>query len=148
MTPRKPRITAKIAGRALHPLLRPFAVGYFFTACAADLVYTQGSVFVHRSVPEFAGITEWLLIAGLVMTVLAAIVALIDFLGERQFRALPDLPMYAAGGALVMALELHNLHIRQAIGADAIAPGGLMLSLAASLVLLATPWQNWARMYR
>jgi uncharacterized membrane protein len=144
----KPRITAQIAGRALHPLLRPFAVGYFLTACAADLVYTQASVFVRHSVPEFADITEWLLIAGLVMAVLAAVVALIDLLGERQFRTLPDLRMYAAGGALVMALELYNLHIRLAAGADAITSTGVILSVAASIVLLATPSQNWARMYR
>jgi uncharacterized membrane protein len=144
----KPRITAQIAGRALHPLLRPFAVGYFLTACAADLVYTQASVFVRHSVPEFADITEWLLIAGLVMAVLAAVVALIDLLGERQFRDLPDLRMYAAGSALVMALEMYNLHLRLSIGADAITPTGLILSLAAALVLLATPSQNWARMYR
>lgn len=148
MTPLKPRITAQIAGRALHPLLRPFAVGYFFTACAADLVYTQASVFVRHSVPEFADITEWLLIAGLVMAVLAAVVALIDLLGERQFRTLPDLRMYAAGGALVVALEVYNLYLRESVGADAITSTGLVLSLAASLVLLATPWQNWARMYR
>ena len=148
MKPGKPRITAKIAGRALHPLLRPFAVGYFLTACAADLVYTQASVFVRHSVPEFADITEWLLIAGLVMAVLAAVVAVIDLLGERQFRALPDLRMYAAGSALVMALEVYNLHLRLSIGADAITPTGVILSLAAALVLLVTPSQNWARMYR
>ena len=148
MTSRKPRITAKIAGRALHPLLRPFAVAYFFTACAADLVYTQASVFVRHSVPEFVDMTEWLLIAGLVMAVLAAIVAVVDLLGERQFRAIPDLSMYAIGSALVMALELHNLDIRMAAGTDSITPTGLMLSLAASVVLLATPSQNWARMYR
>ena len=117
MTLHKPRITAQIAGRALHPLLRPFAVGYFFSACAADLVYTQASVFVRHSVPEFADITEWLLIAGLVMAVLAAVVALLDLWGERQFRALPDLRMYAAGSALVMALDVYNLHLRQSIGA-------------------------------
>ena len=144
----KPRITAQIAGRALHPLLRPFAVGYFLTACAADLIYTQASVFVRHSVPEFAGITEWLLIAGLVMAVLAAVVAVIDLLGERQFRTLPDLRMYAAGGALVMALEIYNLDIRLAAGADAITSTGVILSVAASIVLLATPSQNWARMYR
>lgn len=148
MKPRNPRITAKIAGRALHPLLRPFAVGYFFAACAADLVYTQASVFVRHSVPEFADITEWLLIAGLVMAVLAAVVALIDLFGERQFRAIPDLRMYAAGSALVMALEVYNLHIRLSIGADAITPTGVILSLAATLVLLVTPSRNWARMYR
>lgn len=148
MTSGKPRITAQIAGRALHPLLRPFAVAYFLTACAADLVYTQASVFVHHSVPEFADITEWLLIAGLVMAVLAAVVALIDLLGERQFRAIPDLRMYAAGGALVMALELYNLHVRQTVGAEALTSSGLILSLAATAVLLATPTRNWALMYR
>jgi len=47
-----------------------------------------------------------------------------------------------------MALEVYNLHIRLAAGADAITPTGLVLSLAASLVLLATPSQSWARMYR
>lgn len=148
MTHRKPRITAQIAGRALHPLLRPFAVGYFLTACAADLVYTQASVFVPRSVPEFAEVTEWLLIAGLVMAVLAAVMAAVDLWGEQQFRAIPDLRMYAAGSALVMALEIYNLQVRQSVGAAAITSTGLVLSLAASIVLLATPWQNWARMYR
>ena len=148
MTSGKPRITARIGGRALHPLLRPFAVGFFFTACAADLVYTQASVFVRHGVPEFADVTEWLLIAGLVMAALAAIVALIDLLGDPQFRTLPDLRMYAAGSALVMALEVYNLNLRLSVGADAITPTGLVLSLAATIVLLATPWQNWARMYR
>ncbi len=144
----KPRITAQVAGRALHPLLRPFAVGYFFTACAADLVYTQASVFVRHSVPEFADITEWLLIAGLVMAALSAVMALIDLWGERQFRALPDLGMYVAGSALVMVLEVHNLHLRQSVGAEAITSTGLVLSLAASIVLLATPWRHWAKLYR
>jgi hypothetical protein len=56
--------------------------------------------------------------------------------------------MYAAGSALVMALEVYNLHLRLSIGADAITPTGVILSLAAALVLLVTPSQNWARMYR
>lgn len=148
MTTAKPRITAKIAGHALHPLLRPFAVGYFLAACACDLVYSQASIFARNGAPEFAAITEWLLIAGLVMAALAAVVAVIDLLGERQFRTLPDLRMYAAGSALVIALEVYNLHLRQTAGADAITPTGLALSLAATAVLLATPSRSWARMYR
>ena len=40
MTLEKPRITAKIAGRPLHPLLRPFAIGYFLAVCACDLIYS------------------------------------------------------------------------------------------------------------
>jgi uncharacterized membrane protein len=144
----KPRITAKIAGRPLHPLLRPFAVGYFLAVAACDLVYAQANVFVQNAAPEFASITEWLLGAGLVMAGLAAIVALIDLLGEVRFRGLPDVRMYAAGGALVVALELYNLHIRTSAGAEAITPTGLILSVSAIAVLLATPSRAWARMYR
>ena len=148
MTVEKPRITAKIAGRPLHPLLRPFAIGYFLAVCACDLVYSQASVFAQNDAAEFASITEWLLVIGLVSAGLAAVVALIDLLGERRFRALPDARMYAAGGALVVALELYNLLLRHSSGADAITPMGLILSLSAVAVLLATPSQNWARMYR
>ena len=132
MSSRKPRITAKIAGRPLHPLLRPFAVGYFLAALPADLVYSQASIFVRHSAPEFAAITEWLLDRGpghgragrgrgRSST----------FWASGSFRALPDLRMYAAGSALVMALEIYNFHLRHSIGADAITPTGLILSLAA-----------------
>ena len=125
MSIEKPRITAKIAGRPLHPLLRPFAIAYFLAALACDLVYSQAGIFAREGAPEFASITEWLLGTGLVMAGLAAVVALIDLLGERRFRELPDLRMFAAGGALVVALEIYNFHIRQAAGADAITPTGL-----------------------
>ena len=144
----KPRITAKIAGRPLHPLLRPFAVGYFLAVAACDLAYSQAGLFAQSGAPEFASITEWLLGAGLVMAGLAAIVALIDLLGERAFRDLPDARMFAAGGALVVALEVYNLHIRASAGAEAITPTGLILSVSAIAVLLATPSRAWARMYR
>jgi len=148
MSPDKPRITARIAGYPLHPLTRPFAIGYFFAVCACDLVYSQASVFVQNDSPEFASITEWLLAVGLVMAALTGIVALIDWLGERRFRMLPDGWLFAAGGILVALLEGANLDLRWTEGARAIAPTGLILSLAAVAVLLATPSQNWARMYR
>ena len=90
MSLEKPRITAKIAGRPLHPLLRPFAIGYFLAVCACDLVYSQSNVFVRDSAPEIASITEWLLVVGLIMAGLAAIVAVIDLLGEQRFRGQQD----------------------------------------------------------
>ncbi len=148
MKPDKPRITAKIAGRALHPLLRPFAVGYFFAACGCDLLYWRASVFVQNDSPQFADITEWLLVAGLIMAAATALVALIDFLGDARFRDLPDAGMYAFGTLLVGAIELQNLDLRWTDGAAAIAPAGLILSLSAVVVLLATPSRSWARLYR
>jgi len=148
MSIEQPRITAKIAGRPLHPLLRPFMIGYFLAALGCDLVYSQASVFAQSGAGDFASITEWLLGAGLVAGALTGLVALIDFLGEQRFRRLPDAWMYATGGLLVTVLALYNLDIRFASGTDAILPMGLLLSLSTVAVLLATPSQAWARMYR
>jgi uncharacterized membrane protein len=148
MTPAKPHITAKIAGRPLHPLLRPFAIGYFLAVCGCDLVYSQASIFARNDAPQFASITEWLLGAGLIMAGLTALIALIDLRGERRFRAVPDRWMFAAGGGLVIALEIANLVLRHSSGVAAIASTGLLLSLSAIAVLLATPSRNWANMYR
>jgi uncharacterized membrane protein len=143
-----PRITAKIAGRPLHPLLRPFAVGYFLAVLGCDLLYANAGVNARFSAQGFGSVTEWLLGAGLVSAVLCGVVALVDMIGERRFRDLPDLGLYIAGGALVLAIELYNFTLRQAGGNDAIVPMGLILSLSAVAVLLATPSRNWSRMYR
>jgi uncharacterized membrane protein len=147
-TDSKPRVTAQIAGRPLHPLLYPFVFGYFIAACGCDLLYSQANVFVQQSSEEFASITQWLLAAGLIMAGATAIVALVDYLGDKKFRKLPDIGLYAMGSALVVLIELHNLNIRWSEGAAAIAPTGLVLSLAAVTVLLATPSRSWARLYR
>ena len=99
----KPRITAKIAGRALHPLLRPFVIGYFFAACACDLVYSQASVFAQNDAGDFASITEWLLGAGLVAAGLTALVALIDLFGEQRFRLVESALLAQCNGARSVA---------------------------------------------
>ena len=148
MPPKKPRVTAQIAGRALHPLVRPMAVNAFLAAAAADLVYLQMSVFVAHGVPRYVALTEWLLAAGLVLAVLAVTGAVVDLLGEPRFRRLPELGLYLAGSALAIALGLYNLELRQAAGAAAIAPSGAILSLATGLVLVATPWRGWDALYR
>lgn len=145
---REPRITATIAGRPLHPLLRPFAGAYFLAVLGCDLLYSSATAYQQAVDSDFARITEWLLAAGLVTAGLALLVAVIDFLGEPLFRKLPDLRMYAAGGALVLLLEVSNLDLRWSEGADAIAPTGLVLSLATAAVLLATPSRAWAHLYR
>lgn len=144
----KPRITVQIAGRALYPLLRPFAIGYFLAVCGVDLVYSQASILVRYDAKDIADITEWLLAVGLAMMAATALIMVIDCLGDKRMRNLPDLGMYAAGSVLVGALEFYNLDIRWADGAAAILPMGLILSLSAVAVMLATPSRSLARVYR
>jgi uncharacterized membrane protein len=146
----KPHITAKIAGRSLYPLLRPYAVGYFFATLACDLLYfsTQSRDERPFTVVEFALIAEWLLAAGLLIAVFAGIAALIDFYGERRFRELADLGLYIGGNILVVVLGLYNFCIRFSDGGENVMETGLILSLSAVIVLFCIPSQGWNRMYR
>jgi len=143
----KPRVTARIAGHAQHPLLCAGATIYFAAVLACDLLYTETDAF-DQVTYSVAHLTEWMLGAGLLITLAAAVVALIDFFGDARFRALPDLGTCACGGLLVLVLQVSNLHLRLSEGTPAIAPMGTILSLSAMAVLLALPSQSWARMYR
>lgn len=150
MPPEQPRITATIAGRSLCLVLRPYAAGYFFATLACDLLYflTQGSSDRRSAAVEFSVITEWLLAAGLLLAVVANVAAFLDFRGERRFRELADLGLYAAGHMLVVVLGLCNFAIRFTDGSDAVMETGLVLSLATVVVLLCIPAQAWNRLYR
>lgn len=146
----QPRITAKIAGRSVYLVLRPYAVGYFFAALACDLLYfsTQGSTDRRLSMVEFGMISEWLLFTGLFLAVLSNIAAFVDFCGEPRFRELSDLGLYASGNILVVVLELCNLFTRLTHGSDDIMETGLIYSSSSVLVLFCIPSQDWNRMYR
>ena len=150
MAVQKPRITAKLAGRSVYLSLRAFAVGYFLATLACDLLFfaSQSSEQRRFAAAEFALITLWLLAAGLTMTVFAAIAGLIDFIGERHFRSVPDLGLFVVGSLLVFGLEIYNLCLRYADDSDAVMPVGFAFSLSAVIVLLLTPSQGWDRMYR
>ncbi len=146
----QPRITAKIAGRSLYLLLRPYAVGYFYAVLAYDLLYflTQSSADRHDTVAEFGMISEWLLAAGLIVAALSNVSAFVDFCGERRFRELPDIGLYTSGNLLVFVLGFCNLYLRLTDGSAAVMERGLMLSLSTLVVLLCIPWQDWNRLYR
>jgi len=146
----KPRITARIAGRPVYLVLRPFAVGYVFATCAFDTLYfsTQSSEQRRFTVAEFGPMSEWLLGAGLIMTVLAGIAALADFCGERRFGKISDLGFFAVGNLLVVILQLYNSYLRYTDGSDVIMPMGFALSISAVVVVLCTPTQSWDRLYK
>src|SRR5213075_686831 len=76
-----PRSTASIAGHPIHPMLIPFPVAFFVGAFVCDIVFWR------TGNPYWATTSLWLLGAGLVMAALAAVVGLIDVLGEPRIRA-------------------------------------------------------------
>jgi uncharacterized membrane protein len=137
-----PKSTAQIAGHPIHPMLIPYPVAFFVATFACDLAFWQSGN------PAFAVATLWLLGAGLVMAALAAVMGLIDFLGEPRIRRLREAWLHAGGNSAVVLVEFFNFYIRYPNPWSVIYPNGLMLSFLAVLILVLTGWMGWEMVYR
>ena len=137
-----PRTTAQIAGHPIHPMLIPFPIAFFVSAFLCDLAYwkTANAMWPTASL--------WLLGAGLIMAALAAVMGLIDVLGDQQIRNLNDAWLHAGGNVLAVVIELYNWYSRYAHGETAVIPTGLVLSFVVVLILLFTGWKGWEMVYR
>jgi uncharacterized membrane protein len=137
-----PRSTASIAGHPLHPMLVPFPIAFFVGTLGADFLYLGGGD------PFFFMMTQWLLGAGIALALVAALAGFTDFLGDARIRALRIAWGHFLGNLGVVAIEAFNLYRRCMIGPDAIEGLGVMLSLAAVLLMLVTGWLGWEMVYR
>ena len=82
------------------------------------------------------------------MAALAAVMGLIDVMGDRQIRQLNDAWLHAGGNVLAVLIELYNWYSRYEQGASAIVPMGLVLSFVVVVLLLFTGWKGWEMVYR
>lgn len=137
-----PKSTASIAGHPIHPMLIPFPIVFFVSTLACDLAYlTNGN-------PEWVRVTQWLLGAGVIMGLLAAVFGIIDLLGEPRVRALPTVWWHASGNVLAVLISIYNFCVRYMDGEAAVRPTGLILSIIVVLILLFTGWKGWEMVYR
>ena len=122
--------TSKPRGRPIHSMPVWFSAAYFTGALVTDLVYWQ--------MPDvlWERFSIWLIMAGLVMTGLAAVAYLIDLAGGRQIDR-PALPR-VVGYALAGLLSLLNAFVHSRDGYTAVVPVGLTLSALVIIVLLLT----------
>ena len=136
-----PRSTASIAGHPIHPMLIPFPIAFFIGAFVCDIAYWQ------TTNASWATAAIWLIGAGLVMAALAAVVALIDVVGDTQIRGLNDVWWHAGGNVVVVLIQLYSWFARYTQGAGAVVPKGLILSLIAVCILAFTGWKGWDMVY-
>lgn len=138
----RPRSTAAIARHPIHPMLVPFPIAFFTLALVMDIAYWQSSNLTWK---HFA---EWLLLAGIVMGVLAAIAGAVDFLSRREIRAQSPAWPHAIGNSIVLILAIINSFIHARDGWTGVVPWGLTLSAITVLLLLVTGWLGGALVYR
>jgi uncharacterized membrane protein len=137
-----PRSTARIFGHPFHPMLVPFPIAFFAGTLAADLIYA------HTHDAYWYRATLWLLGAGIVMALLAAVAGFIDLLGDAAIRALAIVWWHFIGNLTLVLVEAFNWYRRFTLGPDAILNTGLYLSIIAFAIMLVTGWLGWEMVYR
>jgi uncharacterized membrane protein len=115
---------------------------FFVSTFVCDLVFWQ------TGYPIWATAALWLLGAGIVMALLAAVFGFIDFLGDQRIRDLPPAWWHFLGNLTVVLIAVLNWYRRYAFGDAAVLPWGLVLSLIVVAILLFTGWKGWEVVYR
>lgn len=136
-----PQSTAKIAGHPLHPMIVPFPIAFFTTTLVCDLA------FWFSGNPRWSTASLWLLGAGIIMALVAALGGITDFLGDRRIRDLTAAWWHFLMNLVLVVIEAVNWVLRFEGGDNVILPGGIVLSFVAVCVMLFTGWMGWQMVY-
>lgn len=123
-------------------MLVPFPIVCFVGALCTDIAYARSENLL------WANFSAWLLLAGLVTGVLAAIAGLVDFLFNPRIRALRPAWLHLIGNVGVMLLALFNNLVHTRDGWTAVVPTGLTLSALTVALMLVTGWLGGHLVYR
>ncbi|MBR1087277.1 DUF2231 domain-containing protein [Bradyrhizobium manausense] len=138
----RPAATAEIAGHPIHPMLVPIPITCFVGALLTDIAYLVSAEIM------WADFSAWLLVAGVIFGLLAAVAGLIDFLSNRLVRAQAPAWPHLLGNAVALILAVVNALIHTRDAWTSVWPVGLVLSALTVLILPVTGWLGWALVYR
>lgn len=135
------RSPASIKGHPIHPMLVPFPIVLFLGALATDIA------FVVDGSERWAEASKWLLGAGIVGALLAALAGFADFFGNSRIRELRDAWLHMFANLTAVVIELINFLLRLADESSA-GSFGLALSVVVALILLFSGWKGGELVYR
>jgi uncharacterized membrane protein len=134
--------TVAIAGHPLHPLLVTFPIAFLVGVAGTDAAYWL------TSDPFWARASFWLIIAGLVTGVVAALTGMSDFLKIDRVREHTAGWAHMIGNVVALGLSLINLVLRWNNIVGGVLPTGIILSVIVAAVLGATGWYGAELVYR
>ena len=126
--------TVAVGGQPIHSMLVQFPVVCFTLTLLTDIAYWRTENLMWHN------FSAWLLFAGLVFGVLAALAGLIDFLFRRRVRAHRPAWPHAVGSVIVLALAFLNSLVHAGDGWTAIIPWGITLSAVTVVVMIISNW--------
>ncbi len=137
-----PPSRASFRGHPVHAMLVSFPIVCFTGALVTDITYWRTANM------QWANFSAWLLTAGVLIGLLAAVAGLVDFLGSGRVRALRPAWYHAAGNALALLLSVWNAFVHSRDAYTSVVPTGLTLSALVVLILLVTSWWGGSLVFR
>lgn len=128
---------AVVRRRPIHPMLIPFPIACFVGVLLTDLTYWGTAEMM------WADFSAWLVSAGLILGILAAIAGIVDFATRPAVRAQRPAWPHAIGNVVVLALAVLNTLVHSRDAWTSVVPLGLILSAATVAVMLVTGWLGW-----
>jgi uncharacterized membrane protein len=136
------RSTASIGGHPIHPMLVPFPIAFLVGTLVTDLA------FWGTGDPFWARASAWLVGAGVIMGLLAAVFGFIDFVTIGRARQGSTGWVHLFGNLLAVALSFVSVLLRIGDAKSAVLPWGLVLSFIVVGILLVTGWMGGELAYR
>jgi uncharacterized membrane protein len=123
-------------------MLVPIPLTCFVATLVTDIVYWRTAAML------WADISAWLLVIGLIVSLVAATAGVIDFFGDRRIRELRAAWIHGLGNTAALILSIFNALIHTRDAYTSVVPSGLILSALVVLILLITGWNGWTLVYR
>jgi len=115
-----------------HPLLWSFAAFCFIGTLLTDIAYCKTAEM------QWANFSAWLVSAGVLIGVVATVVAVVDMLVGRLAGEGAPIWLYTLGNLLALALSVVNAMVHTRDAWTSVVPWGLVLSALVVLILLVT----------
>jgi uncharacterized membrane protein len=126
---------------ALFPVIAPIAAVCFVGAFVTDINYWRTADIM------WADFSAWLLAAGLVLGVLAAIAAIVDFFRSRLIQIRGPRWLYVCACLLAWLVSLFNALVHSRDAWTSVVPMGLVLSAVTFLLIIGATVAGWPRAY-
>ena len=128
-----------VRSHPIHGILAAYPLAFFTGALATDVIYVESTNMM------WANFSIWLITAGLLMGVLAAVAGIIDALTSRNRGRHARRPWpHTVVTGLMMALALVNAFIHSRDAWTSVVPTGVVLSTIVAVLALVSSWLGYS----
>jgi len=127
-----PRSSVSLRGHPIHLLLAPVPAVCFVATLVTDIVYWQTAAML------WADFSSWLVVVGVIFSVLTAIAGLVDSFRHRRVREYRAAWVHGLANTAVLVLSFFNALIHTRDAYTSVVPTGLILSGLVVVLLIVT----------